>query len=589
MKKKQLAPIKPRPTILPGFTAIVENSEDGVDLNAHTSSWAIPWEERLRHLMTVGKTGSGKTSRVAHPLILSDIDNPELSLVIIDAQMALVGSVTKYAQAKRGRRSLIVFNPKDPHGVRWNPLHGISTRTQAFDLASTMVASALPVSSGDSVYFRQQATIHLTDLFLAIIRLAPGRSHLGMVHEAITGGPDKLNYIAEQAQSEPLEAFAQELRGGNKNTETTLAEMLNVLIAWQDEDVCAATSDSDFNFEVLERRPTVLVLALPEEAVERLRPLINAFIHRLFECVIRRGQKRGGRLRRPLSLHVDEFASAVGRLPEFSVRANTLRKRGLAIAATIQTSSQLDDVYGPAARSVKAAFNHWVFVPPLAEEDAQYASRESGQTTVDQITSGGAGEVLGVSRFTRPVLLPDEVARPPRHEQLGPRMTFLLADTPPFQGYLQGVWENPTWAEFVKLDEPYKPRPSRRPRGCIPSLAVVLNADDAKEPRISNTVGWSTEHVLNRIEFLKHQWLDMNAAGTAAARFWKDFEDLYRNSPSVVLRFAEELAIRGATLADCYVASVRSNTQNLQALLHYIDFLRLNKKGEAGNNRWKFD
>ena len=49
---------------------------------------------------------------------------------------------------------------------------------------------------------------------------------------------------------------------------------------------------------------------------------------------------------------------------------------------------------------------------------------------------------------------------------------------------------------------------------------------------------------------------------------------------ALVLRVAEELSLRTATIGEFFLAYVYSNTDNIQANLHYLDFSRLKKEEE---------
>ena len=49
---------------------------------------------------------------------------------------------------------------------------------------------------------------------------------------------------------------------------------------------------------------------------------------------------------------------------------------------------------------------------------------------------------------------------------------------------------------------------------------------------------------------------------------------------ALVLRLAEELSIRTATITEFFLAYVYSNTDNIQANLCYLDYTRLKKEEE---------
>ena len=76
-------------------------------------------------------------------------------------------------------------------------------------------------------------------------------------------------------------------------------------------------------------------------------------------------------------------------------------------------------------------------------------------------------------------------------------------------------------------------------------------------------------------------WADTTGS---ARKWWDTFETENRHRPALVLRLCEELKKRKATIAEFFLSYVYSNTDNIQANLHYLDYQRLKaaeeKKGE---------
>lgn len=571
-----------KPTLLRGFIPLVEANDNGTEITPVVGkALCIPAEERRRHLLVVGANGSGKSTRVMLPLLFSDLDDPDRSLVVIDAQLALTQPIVDYARRVRGPRTRIrYFNPLDPeHSVCWNPIAGIQDRAAALDMASS-IAAGVPTGATETQYFRIQATNQIANLIRATNQLGCGS--LGEIQRIVEAGAGRIREIGERANLPELVAFGVEA-DRNNNHQTTIAEMLNLLAAWYDDRIARVTSSSELDFDELERHPTVLIIALPEEAVARLRPLTNCLLHRLFEWIMRRGQERGGALRRPLALHIDEFASAVGAIRDFPLRANTLRKRGLMITAAVQTLSQLQEVYPDSSRSLLAAFNHQIFIPRLAAEDAQYVSSLSGLTTTIETVTGAHGETQSSQPLTRPVLLSTEVDRPPRHPRFGPRMTFLLADTPPFQGYLPAVYEDPTLAGLVAPNRRFRPPCRRRTRRPGPGDGpdAAASPRTPTPPRISeNTHLWSPDRIEARLDETLEA-IDWPATTGSARRWWEAFVAENSTRLTLVLRLAEELAVRKATITEFFLASLYSNTDHVQANLHYLDYTRVKKEEKA--------
>ena len=58
-------------------------------------------------------------------------------------------------------------------------------------------------------------------------------------------------------------------------------------------------------------------------------------------------------------------------------------------------------------------------------------------------------------------------------------------------------------------------------------------------------------------------------------KWWTAFETENKHRPALIHRLAEELKVRSATITEFFLAYVYSNTDNIQANLHYLDFMRL--------------
>lgn len=92
----------------------------------------------------------------------------------------------------------------------------------------------------------------------------------------------------------------------------------------------------------------------------------------------------------------------------------------------------------------------------------------------------------------------------------------------------------------------------------------------------------SEEAVWNRIETVKGDRLSWAETTAGARTWWETFEGDNRHRPALVLRLVEELLHRSATINDFYMAYLYSNTDNIQANLHYLDYQRV--KAAADKN-----
>jgi hypothetical protein len=96
---------------------------------------------------------------------------------------------------------------------------------------------------------------------------------------------------------------------------------------------------------------------------------------------------------------------------------------------------------------------------------------------------------------------------------------------------------------------------------------------------ITNTTGWSSDQLNQKLEEVKRN-LDWHNTTGSAEKWWKAFEAENITRLPLVLRLAEELQHRKATITEFFLAYVYSNTDNIQANLSYLDYTRLKKEEE---------
>lgn len=113
-----------------------------------------------------------------------------------------------------------------------------------------------------------------------------------------------------------------------------------------------------------------------------------------------------------------------------------------------------------------------------------------------------------------------------------------------------------------------------------PKPLLNENSSRNQQSHVSSTVGWTSEQLWNRIVELKTQKLDWEHASAAARTWWQQFEDENKHRPALILRLVEELVDRQASINQFYLAYVYSNTDNIQANLHYLDYLKLKNNSQ---------
>ncbi len=117
--------------------------------------------------------------------------------------------------------------------------------------------------------------------------------------------------------------------------------------------------------------------------------------------------------------------------------------------------------------------------------------------------------------------------------------------------------------------------------GRLPSAPAFLDGTGDPAPAGEPAPHWSAGELAGTIEATKRERLDWGQTIGGAREWWERFESQNAARPTVVLRLIEELAKRQATITDFFLAAVDSNTDDLEANLHFLDYRRLKERGRT--------
>jgi hypothetical protein len=439
----------------------------------------LPERERNRHMLVVSQPGGGKTQNFILPVLYADIADTQRSLVVLDPKGELLPFVQAAAARLRPGQKVQVLNLTDRSAsVGWNPLARLQIEcarrrtdlsSALHELASTLAwASEVRRDSRDSIFFINASIQLIAGLCEGLLQGLGRKASLGHVFELLQGSRQLLRNFTQRYQHTPgLTTFTSFLASGSQNAETVLADAQVRLACWRDQTVCAVTGQDELDLQSLIEEPGILVIRMREAELDRLRPVINLLFTTLLQQLMREASEReGAELPRPVSLVIDEFASAVGRIPGFETSVNTLRGPRVSIVAAVQSLAQIRYIYDDAHESVLAGFNTKIFQPGLESIDAEYASLKAGvmsALTLHQTEPNPAQplaeehrELLGRLRHrhkssaARRLFHPEEIARPPRHFDRGQPATVFLPDTNPFQAWFLPAWRHPSLGLLIR-------------------------------------------------------------------------------------------------------------------------------------------
>jgi len=563
-----------------------------------TGELIIAREKRNRHVLIISKTGGGKTTKMILPMLYSDALCPDRSTIVIDSKpemwRKLAGMTRKYNPDKE----IFLFNPLDrARSLSWNILAKVEDDTDAKLIANTVVmATDQPGSKSDSPFFRNNALAILNAIMVGLLHDPNDTLSMPRVHELVQSGVKPLcNWLESHPHAyRNTRTFIELVRAGSQNADTIMSELSMRLSAWDLSAIRATTALPELDLETLIQKPTLFIVEFRESELEMLRPMANVIVVELLRFLTKRAEQCPGlTLPRPVGLVIDEFASALGRLPDIHVKLNTLRSRNVSICAAIQSTAQIKANYADDADSVLAGFSTKILMPPLDLVDSEWGSKESGQMTIRFKTSSKGSNKKLTEFFAskndgsqeqvqqRPVLTPDEIGRPTDNIN-----TFFMPNTPVFQGYLVPYFQDKLVEGRIKEfnDEASDLKLRTEP---IPFEEKLPDAPPAEgqstpvgpSPGVTNTSGWTEDQINNKLAEVKGK-LDWENTTGSARKWWEAFENENKTRTALVLRLAEELAYRKATITEFFLAYVYSNTDNIQANLSYLDYTRLKKEEE---------
>lgn len=551
----------------------------------------LPAGEVSPNTLFVGCSGSEKTMRGIWPSIRHSIAAGN-SLVVINVKGVRMTRAIRELAARSGRKhEVMLLAPRKPtRSLSWNPLEGCSDSAGAGAIASSLVYAT--TSRSEMSWAERDALEYLQHVILAVCTDLPENQRTLYTVRQVVLGEDYRGFALAHPGFLGLKCFANYDPHSNSNA-ATIAGALRGATRFI-EDVAPFLSGGEVALSRFASEGGILILELEPHEIDEIPVVISLLLSRLIKALqIAACNSNTGRLKHKTIIAIDELAAG-GRVTGLANALHICRELGFCFIAAVQSVAQLA-IYGDSAKSVLAGFQTQVAMPGLDPESAEYFSRKSGTTTIavpavfgpDSEEDGGLATLRAWSFVPRPLLLPSDIASPTPHPLLGAPATLFLGDmkTPPFQAYLTPAYEvGQMEAIFEHVatmtsDEDCREVPLTVPKhqeGAVnPSIASALYT--TMPYSVTDTRGWSDAQIENRLAEVKKS-LDWDTTNGSARKWWLAFEHENSHRTAMVLRLAEELAARKATVTEFFLAYVYSGTDNIQAVLHYLDYTRLKKK-----------
>lgn len=365
------------------------------------------------HVLVAAPTRSGKGVGIVIPNLLSWPG----SAVVLDIKHEN-HNITSGFRAQHQR--VFKWSPADDDGLshRFNPLSTVRN-----DLAhrisdiQRLAIILLPQPTHADPMWQNEAR----DLFLGLVLYVlddPNQpSTIGQIYRTLKTEhdiTDVVQYVLDNDEF-TLDASARMSLGSFLNkapkersgVRSNLTAALNL---WANPVIDAATAESDFDLSELRRRPTSIYVAVKQNQLTTLAPLLGLFFQ---QCVDVLGRDLPGPDEpHKVLLLIDEFAS-LGRLPIIETAMAFLAGYGVRLVNIVQGLSQLEQYYGSARDSILQNSSIQVYFAANDDSTARYISSRLGTKTIrtaSRSDPGGFGWATKTSGYApRDLMLPEEV------------------------------------------------------------------------------------------------------------------------------------------------------------------------------------
>jgi type IV secretory pathway TraG/TraD family ATPase VirD4 len=375
----------------------------------------LPVPLLFRHSAVLGPTGSGKTTSIIVPWIVSLL-RLGCSVVTIDVRGDLLPAITAHAAATGGPTGsrLWLWDYSAPQSHRWNWLAD-ATDSRAIEMAVTSILGR-PKDNDPQPHFYNRdyrwlrALITLTKQsagpaaaparILSLIN--DQRALLSLMHGMPTGTQPAADLNDLVAM--PADEYSRAASG-----------LINALSIFGLPQVERVTTVSDFSLSGVCDRPTLLVAVAPL-ADGRLAETLSGM---LVSQVILRVFSRFGNSQspRPLFLMIDEAPRLKDRLNYEELLA-VARGASVGVCLAAQDVTQFGDA--DTRTSILSNCQSLIVLPGTSPETAGYLSKRLGERPVEQVsvtqapTGGFFGtRTVGGSSGMAPVLGLREIMHPP--------------------------------------------------------------------------------------------------------------------------------------------------------------------------------
>ncbi len=346
------------------------------------------------HVLTVGTTGSGKTSAYIDPILQIQMNTKtKPSFVISDVKGELF---KKHSEAlKRNGYEVVVLNIRKPYeSQKWNPFQIVindierikeiekkkpssveiqEIEDRIYDNTKEIIYSVCEISNTSDRSWGEGARDLVYALALAFIedirkgKMDASKLTLFNIHYNITrylkGDAEVMSeYLEEGRDKYSLVTAAASTVLSSRNSPKTFASFISSVSQFMarltDKGILSMTSENSVDFTKYDEKPTALFIQVPDERQAR-HFLVTILLEQCYKELIYKANKNyedgiedDMRLKRRIYFMLDEFAN-FPKFKDFETVISVARSRDIFFNLIVQNYEQLEMKYEKVAETIK--------------------------------------------------------------------------------------------------------------------------------------------------------------------------------------------------------------------------------------------
>lgn len=405
-------------------------------------------EQRQSHMIVMGPSNSGKTTKYFIPGLIEDANN-YCSAIVVEAKASAqedMFALIAPTWAKQGKK-ILLWDPWDGKGLSFNPLMGLKASFSDPDTRDAIeeIVDAIyrtyetekGTPSGDAAYYADQEKALMKGFMTLALFQSKGQRNLAAIYKIANGTLDTVvqyiektmssNKISAEVADDIKEAFLWFIDMDNGRADlkaSTLRGIAGKMAFFNHPRILKHMVNDEIDLDMVFKEPTLLCIKSPINVTGA--PFLASIIIRLLMVKVPNKLAYGAGKDFKVYFYLDELPSLA--IPKFDQFSKTARSSGTGIIAAIQDRSDMADIIRAklginSIDGLLANFKTQVLLPGLQHGTADHYSKMFGEheykerRTVRNTTSPVDFSYVS-QRQKRLLLTADSIRYMPAHQSI---------------------------------------------------------------------------------------------------------------------------------------------------------------------------